>query len=164
MYKENNGSIDVFDRWYFESILPTGKVTGKKLWSRRENYGEWEYLIDMGDPEVFIRVRSSVQTATDMSAETGEDSIRAWLVHVRPDGEFPISEKVTRWTTRQAGWEDRLWKIFSLLREWRQAAGDCIECGRPRRIFKVKKSGVNNGRYFAKCCESDKGSNFVWLT
>lgn len=163
MHKENNGSIDIFDREYFESVLPVGKKTGKLLWRRDAVGGEWQYIIDMGDPEVFICVRSSVDSGTDMSASTGQDSIRAWLLHRRDDGDYPLSVKVTKWTTRQAGWESRLWDILSQLREWRKTAGNCVECGKPRRIFKVKNGGRNQGRVFARCCNSNR-ENFVWIT
>jgi hypothetical protein len=49
-----------------------------------------------------------------------------------------------------------------LEREAAQAAATpCPECGRPRRVFRVKKGGPNQGRLFLKCSDAQCGS-FEW--
>jgi hypothetical protein len=41
------------------------------------------------------------------------------------------------------------------------AATSCPECGKPRRVFRVKKAGPNQGRLFLKCSDAQCGS-FEW--
>jgi hypothetical protein len=144
-------SIETFTKQEFEIYLsqhqpyqPLGLVDGEET-----------YLLPL-DGQVAIAIRSSVK-ANGISAATGEDSIRLWLVD---NDSQPLGSKVSRWTTRLAGWQDRLSQNIKTLCEWRAAAGDCPECQKPKGIFKVKKVGENKGRPFAKCNEHN---NFIWL-
>jgi hypothetical protein len=160
MVNVKTGNIMRFDREYFESVLPVGKVSGKILWKRGFYQGEWAYLINMGDPnDVKLYVRSSIGE-DDFSGGSGEDSIRILLVHGN-DPRAVIASKVTHHVTRRPGWEQRMREQFSTLRQWRIAAGDCKVCSAPRNIRKVKKAGQNKGRIFAQHCKAD---DFVWVT
>ena len=116
--------------------------------------GEEAYLIKL-DGQVSIMVRSSVKE-DGYSADTGQDSIRAWLV----SGDKPLGSKVSKWTTRLPEWSERLNGVLLQLTEWRLLAGDCKTCNEPLGIFKVKKAGENKGRVFANC-RDHKG--FRWL-
>lgn len=149
--------IDRFTKEQFEKALPVHKVTGQPLWESRglEN-GEFVYYLPI-DPMAGILVRSSID-GSGYAAATGEDSIRAWLV--KPDGS-PLGSKVSKWTTRVAGWDERLKIVLRTLWGWRVKAGNCPKCMQPLPVFKVKKEGPNRGRVFANC----KSHNvWEWLT
>lgn len=158
MQVRHNGRIEVFDRDYFESKLPRRRGNGQPLWERRADKGEWCYLVEMGSPEgVKILIRSSVSTEWGWSRDTGKDSIRLYLVDKQGQ---PVSVKLARWVTRVRGWETRMLAQMSEIRKLQQSAGACPHCNAPRKIFKVKKSGKNQGKLFAKC---DCDNSFKWL-
>lgn len=142
--------IETFSKQDFESKLdylepqPLGIIQGEE-----------SYLIKL-DKQVSIMIRSSVKE-NGYSADTGQDSIRAWLVN---GSDNPLGSKVSKWTTRLPGWGMRLTEVLRQLTQWRLLAGDCKTCYKPLGIFKVKKSGENKGRIFANCKEH-KG--FRWL-
>jgi hypothetical protein len=75
------------------------------------------------------------------------------------NGDKPLGSKVSKWTTRQPGWQERLSKNVDQLVLWRALAGDCKECGKAKGIFKAKTE-KNKGRPFAKCQDHN---GFVWL-
>jgi hypothetical protein len=133
--------VDEFTREQFEAALPINKHTGKTMWvGNGVQSGEYTYTIPI-DGQVSIFVRSSVRSY-GVSALSGEDSIRAWLV--TSDGN-PLGSKVSRWITRVKGWDKRMADTLRTLWGWRKAAGNC-SCGRPMGIFVTKKKKV-----FAKC-------------
>lgn len=118
MNKHPQGNIEVFDREYFESILPKNKKTKRRLWEAKVEWGEWVYYIWMNDPHgARIKVRSSIASDTDWSDGSGQNSIRIWLVN-----QFgkPIQKKKQAYVTRRLGWEKRMWKLFSEIRQERQ--------------------------------------------
>jgi len=153
-------TVEIFTKEEFEKALPINKNTGEPMWrnARIIEGGEYCYLIDVDD-EVAIMVRSSIDRS-GISAESGQDSIRCWLVRKMPcGGTAPLGSKVSRWTTRIPGWQDRMTEVIRTLWSWRKKAGNC--CGEPRHILKVKVDTPNKGRIFTKCNSCGK---FTWLT
>lgn len=150
--------VDIFSKEEFENALPIHCETGKALWEHIGIIqGEHAYRIKI-DSGVAIEIRSSV-SSSGMSAKSGKDSIRAWLVAANGQ---PLGSKVSKYTTRRKGWEDRLKDVLRTLWGWRRKAGNCPICDEPKKIFKVRKEGPNKGRVFCNC---DSCSNqFVWLT
>ena len=157
--------IDHFTCEQFEAALPRHKTTQAPLWSLVGVVsGEYVYRVAV-DEKVSIEIRSSVR-ANGQSADTGEDSIRCWLVEKRDMSPVvvdwnPIGAKVNRYTTRLPGWQARLTANLRTLWQWRKKAGDCEKCGRPKHVAKSGKPESKN-RVFAKCFDCNTG--FVWLT
>ena len=116
--------------------------------------GEYAYRLPL-DGQSAIIVRSSVKS-DGQSASTGKDSIRAWLIG---NNDKPLGSKVSKWTTRLSGWQDRLDSVLKTICEWRAMAGDCPDCNKPKGIFK-SRTKANKGRIFAKCREHN---GFIWL-
>lgn len=143
-------TIDIFTQKEFEAALPAGywEYTGFVE-------GEHTYGIKVAEG-ICITIRSSVGR-DGMSADTGEDSIRAWLI--RCDGS-PLGSKVSKYTTRLPGWEKRLLEVLRALWGMAQKAGYCDKCHQPRGVFKVKKAGPTKGKLFAKCANCN---TFEWL-
>lgn len=155
--------VETFNRYQFQKALPKNKNTGEQMWQYAGQIkGEEVYYVNTAQPDVFIMVRSSVRGATGWSADSGEDSIRCYLIN--KDGK-PMGSKVNRWTTRMPGWEKRLTEVLRTLYGWTIKSGRCA-CGEPKAIFKVKKSGSNKGRVFADCPKKENKckNQFVWLT
>lgn len=164
-------TVEIFTKEQFETALPVHKTTGAPLWSCMGFVrGEWQYLIHI-DAETGIIVRSSVER-NGQSSDTGQGSIRAWLVRYWGEflpgqemaewGEQPLGSKIVRWTTRQPGWAQRLDLVIRQLWKLRTIAGNCEHCGDPKRINKVKKPGTNQGRLFATC-NQQACDVFMWL-
>lgn len=157
--------IDHFTKAQFEQALPKDKNTGQKLWKHAGLIdGEHVYLmpVTMKDSKnnVNIEIRSSIDQ-TGRSADTGDDSIRAYLTYFDGKEWQFLGSNAQRWVTRLPGWEKRLTDMLRVLYGWRLTAGDCPTCGKPKHIFKVKKDGPNKGRIFTKC---DEHNGWVWLT
>lgn len=140
--------IDHFDLAAFQSALP------KSAESLELVDGEFAFRVPAG--AAFIEVRSSIG-ANGKSADTGEDSIRAWLVNA--DGD-PLGAKLSKYITRVSGWQNRLMDTLEELYSRAFRAGRCERCGSPKSIF-VSKTHKNPNRLFAKCYPCDDG--FVWL-
>lgn len=166
--------VDKFTVEDFENALPVDKNTHSPLWKRLGIINnEYCYLLPVDD-QVGIMIRSSI-SRSGVSADSGEDSIRAWLVEYNEVEKITgkkvlivgksLGSKVSRWTTRVTGWQDRLINnddsVIRTLWRWRKMAGDCSHCGKPKKVFKVNKHSANRGRIFAKCPEHNE---FVWLT
>lgn len=149
--------IDTFTKKEFEAALPRNKETGEPMWDHIGIIqGEHAYQIKI-DSDSAIEIRSSV-SGSGVSAASGKDSIRAWLVG--SDG-LPLGSKVSKYTTRRPGWEARTKEVLRTLWRWRKSAGNCESCGGPKKIFKVKKEGANKGRVFCSCDVCKLG--FRWL-
>lgn len=153
-------SIDRFTKAEFEAALPViadgHPRAGEKLW-RETGLVENEFTYEMevsATGRIFIR--SSVRP-DGLAAETGADSIRCWLA--RPDG-TPLGNKIQSHISRVTGWQGRMKEILRELWKRHVVAGDCPRCGQAMGIWKVKKSGPNTGRLFAKCPEH---GHFFWL-
>lgn len=161
MYHSSNGSIDVFDREYFESCLPRRKSSDAPLWLRSFQDGEYVYRVSMDDPnKVAIHVSSTVNTETGLSDDTGENSIKLWLVTKQG---YPLGHKLVQYITREAGWEQRMLKQMAFLRQRRQRAGNCPICGDPNIILRVVQiANAKHGSVFAKCM-GHLNVPWVWL-
>ena len=122
---------------------------------------------------VGLFIRSSVD-ATGFAAATGEDSIRVlWCALSIPDIYAPgvkripyaiIGNKAKAYTTRVAGWEDRLTALLRKLAAVIRWCVPCPKCGERLIPFTTKK-GDNAGRCFvncAKCRNGDKSAVFYW--
>lgn len=145
-------SIEVFTKEDFEAYLGRSHSPYESLGLVD---GEYAYKLPL-DGQSAIMLRSSIKS-DGQSASTGKDSIRAWLVG---NDDKPLGSKVSKWTTRLPGWENRLTEVVKTICEWRAMIGDCPDCHKPKSIFK-SKTASNKDRIFAKCRECDKG--FIWL-
>lgn len=143
-------SVEIFSRQQFEDALPEGHWSYSGLVNN-----EHTYLIRITD-DIFITIRSSVD-GSGWSADTGEDSIRAWLVDKNGS---PLGSKISKYTTRLPGWDKRLLEVLRGLWHMAELSGYCSKCCQPRGVFKVKKAGPNKNRLFAKCTQCD---TFEWL-
>lgn len=143
-------SVEIFSRQQFEQALPEGHWSYSGLVNN-----EHTYLIRITD-DIFITIRSSVD-GSDWSADTGEDSIRAWLVDKNGS---PLGSKVSKWTNREPGWDKRLLKVLRTLWGWAEWAGYCPDCKIPMCIYKSKQPKSKN-KVFKKCCNCQQ--HFQWL-
>src|SRR5688572_449905 len=110
--------IETFTQEEFEAALPRHKVTQKPLWTYEGfNMGEHCYSVFVDD-KTKIYVRSSID-ATGKSADTGEDSIRTFLVDKNNKG---LGSKISKWTTRKPGWDKRMLENCRYLIRLRRAA------------------------------------------
>jgi hypothetical protein len=152
--------IEQFTREEFEAALPKHRDTGKPLWTCLGPIeGEFAYLMQTANPDVFILIRSSVRPS-GVAAGCGEDSIRCWLVG---SDKRPLGSKLQKYTTRVPGWSERLVKQLRALYALAGKITRC-GCGQLRRVFKAG-TAENSGRFFSKCGVQDcKKSGFVWLT
>lgn len=150
-------SVEIFTKQRFEQSLPVNKTTGTALWvSAGLQLGEYTYKIPVNDV-CSIEVRSSVRS-NGVSASTGKDSIRAWLVG--PDGK-PVGSKVQSYVTRTAGWDTRMVDMLRKLYVMGRLVVKCHRCTKVVQILKVKKEGPNKGALFTKC---DCPNSFKWVT
>lgn len=139
--------VDTFTREEFEIALPKGKDGGQLWESAGLLDGEYCYTVQVS-PHCHIFVRSSIDK-DGFSAPSGEDSIRCWLVGA--DKKTPVGGKLSRWTTRQPGWEKRLLEILRRMYRLGRYVRPC-DCGNGMRVIrKVKKPGPNQGRLFVAC-------------
>ena len=145
-------AVEIFSKKEFEAALPAGFWVYSGFID-----GEHTYSIEI-TADIFITIRSSIGSS-GFSAKTGEDSIRAWLVG--KDGK-PLGSKVSKWTTRTKGWEERLLRVLRTLWAWAKKAGYCPTCKIPKNVFVVKKAGKNKGRVFCKCGKC--GNGWEWLS
>lgn len=156
-------ATETFTKAEFEAkALPFHKKTGNQMWTPLGIKGGEEAYAVIIDDDTRIEVRSSVDSS-GVCASTGEDSIRAWLT--KTDGS-PLGSKVSKYTTRVKGWEDRTKNVLRTLWSWRTTAGNCPTCDAPKQVFKVKKDGKNKGRVFANCPNKCGGdfNQFRWIT
>ncbi|MDP9024250.1 MAG: hypothetical protein M3N13_02595 [Candidatus Eremiobacteraeota bacterium] len=142
--------IDNFSRERFEAALPA--VNGAPLWKHLGVCsGEHCYVISVR-PGVMIYVRSSLDFS-GRCAESGEDSIRAWICS--DENGTPLGSKNERWISRVSKWEARLTETLRTLWRVGSALGrrslHCPACDHRLYALKVKKVGVNTGRFFAGC-------------
>jgi hypothetical protein len=143
-------AVEEFTKDQFESALPAGRWDPLGLVD-----GEYSYLMRVKSG-VAIVIRSS-EEEWGISAPSGEDSIRAWLVH--PDTLEPLGAKRQRWVTRVPGWGKRL--TVMLRRLWRLGlrVGACPACSGTRKVFQTRQ-GSNKGKWFIKC---DGCRHFEWI-
>lgn len=141
--------IERFTKEQFEAALPkSGRFPIIPLEIVNGEYC-WKMIVG----EVGIIIRSSIDSSR-ISARTGEDSIRVYLVDKQGR---PLGSKITKWTTRKPGWQERLADLL------RQFVKMILASGADKggvTIFKCKKEGANKGRFFYKVGESFGG----WIT
>lgn len=153
--------VELFDKATFEAALPKLKGTNTPAWTCVGLVnGEWTYLVTVGDNKpAKILVRSSVDQ-TGWSRATGQDSIRVYVVDKNLK---PLSGKANRWTTRLPGWQDRMMEIIRFLAVMAVKICPCPKCGKDLiRLNKVKKAGINKGRWFLACREEK--CYFEWMS
>ena len=117
-------AIEQFTKSQFEQALP------KVAWTHVFTQGEWVYYIpvfrqtskDNVPTNKRIVVRSSVGR-DGYAAGTGSDSIRHWVEYQSKGRWWPLTKDTKNYTTRVAGWEERL--IAALRRLWQVALDDC---------------------------------------
>lgn len=99
----------------FEAQLPLRKSNDEPLWyGPLINGGELCYKIDMGDPNVMIWVRSTLDPASGRPSPSKEKII-CYLVDVDDN---PVSDTMV-YTNRDGAWSDGLWSCLSELRQRR---------------------------------------------
>ncbi len=132
-------AIDRFDKARFEAALPIHNLTGVPLWHdiTFEN-GEFVYGIDVPraghDEWITIYIRSSI--GMDLLAkETGKDSIRMYTMRKGK----PWGSKISCYTTRVKGWEERMTKQLRILYKRCMNLKVCKLCGGPKAVFKKAK-------------------------
>jgi hypothetical protein len=151
-----------FTKQEFEDALPRRKSTDSPLWSLVGVVGnEYQYRIDFDDPNgCHLIVRSSINPTNDMADDSGEDSIRVFLMDSNGDFLTAKNASVQRWVTRQENWKNRLYGVFAAYRKLRHLGGDCPVCGKPNKLFKIKKrTSMNWGDYYF-CCSSGKWEHY----
>jgi len=107
------GAVDRFTKGQFERVLAStlretvdacrhqAKLTQAPI------QGEYQYTVRLSNTNKRIMIRSSVNTRTGFSANTGGDSIRMWVEYQHRQVWHPLA-KLDRWTTRVPGWEQRV--------------------------------------------------------
>lgn len=154
-------AVDVFGREEFEAALSAALKDKDLQWIEVPvRGGELHYQVPLQafneiDNYVAVEINSSIDWRSGLSADTGENSIRAWIADA--DGS-PLGNKVQKWVTRVSGWETRLADVLDKLIKMAQQINLCPTCGKIEKVFVVKKEGANRGRIFKKCCDV-----FVWL-
>lgn len=149
-------AVEIFSKTEFENALPKSKTTGQPLWTHKGLVqGEHAYAIDVQNPRVQIIVRSSVH-ANGLSANTGEDSIRAWLID--PSGR-PLGAKIQKYVTRVAGWQGRMIDMLRKLAKLAKKIRQCPRCTNSLGIVKIKK-GTNAGKLALTCSAKNPDGNF----
>lgn len=150
-------TTEIFSRQQFEDALPRHRVTRKPLWTYRGFVkGEHTYRFKVRDG-IEIIIRSSID-GSGYCADTGEDSIRAWLwssVH-----HVPLWKGGRDWVTRQPGWERRLTKLLRKLYKRGQQVARCNLCDDLAAVY-TAKTPQNKGRQFYKCLGC--GTCLGWL-
>lgn len=155
--------IDKFSKEQFEQALfnihPGYEVRGMIA-------GEECYYIPVNE-NARIQIRSSIGK-DGYAKSSGDDSIRTWLEIYKPIESHKYDwqstgKKVDRFTTRVAGWPDRLGtkirKLFDLGVKIKKAIEPCLTCGKsPWAAF--SNSTKNPGRPYASCRPCNY---FTWL-
>lgn len=159
--------VDIFTKEDFERALPVSRKASispmipasinTKLWKPLGLIGtEYAYIVPVAEKncDIGIMIRSSVRP-DGRSADTGEDSIRCWLVSMTDYK--PWGSKVSKYITRVSGWETRLTTTLKTLYKMALSIQRCPHCSSWMKVFKVKRESVNRGRIFIKCnCERGK--------
>lgn len=144
-----------FTQQEFEAELPVHNKTGEKLWEHFGfSQGEHCYIVKTINPNFFIFIRSSID-GLGKAGDTGENSIRVYLTDRQGNS---LSNKSECYITRVRGWQGRL---ITKVRNWYKLVYDATrENQYVDSIFKCKKSGPNEGRFFYRVGEQFGG----WLT
>jgi len=119
-------------------------------------YGEYCYILKV-DSEMGIYVRSSVHFG-GVCAETGKDSIRAYLYDFSENRIVGNPKKDYHWTTRSHGWDSRMGELINKMKNIRNKIGS--HCNKTK-IVLISHTKTNPDRLFCKCriC----GQGFEWV-
>lgn len=171
--------IDHFTREQFESALPKRRLTlpgqPDHCWTSSGLVkGEYVYSIPVcyAYGSTWVEVRSSVGS-TGIAADTGEDSIRLYLMG--PMG--AVAGKLTKYVTRVKGWDKRMTDQLRTLYKIGLSLKPCPTCGDLMHAFtagkgkNAKAKPENVGRLFQRCVRKDargKGQDgcphsFEWI-
>jgi len=141
-------AIDTFTKAEFEKALPVRTDNGQPTWTSLGLFeGEFSYLVPV-TAGAAIMIRSSIGES-GVSAGTGKNSIRLWLVD--PITYKPVGSKLNAFTNRTPGWQTRvteqmrsLWRLAKLVKP--------CSCGGTVGIYRVKKTtSPLKGRIFVGC-------------
>jgi hypothetical protein len=143
--------VEVFSKEQFEAALPHNKEGQPLCQYKGLVLGEHSYELPVRNGFA-ISIRSSIRQG-GLSAGTGEDSIRIWVV--KSDTGLPYAPKSQKYITRVKGWEDRLTANLRLLWKVAWKLKPCPTCGAYMKAFRVKKAGKNHGRLFQTCRDCD---------
>jgi hypothetical protein len=138
--------IERFSKSQFEAALPEGRWEGRGVIG-----SEYVYAVPVEGnrikfEELEIRVHSSVNARTGYADGTGENSIRVYLFS--PKHGKPIFKR-GRWTTRQPGWDKRLYELLRAMYGMGLKSARC-KCGELQATY-VARTEKNAGRKFRKC-------------
>lgn len=150
-------ATEIFSKAQFEEALPTHRLSGDKLWEYVGFVkGEHQYRMPVKEG-VEVVIRSSID-GTGYAAETGANSIRAWLWSSEHDR--PLWKGDRSYVTRVPGWPTRLRKLLRKLYQRGLKVGRCNQCGGQAAVFKTK-NGKNRGRLYYKCLACQKWLGWV---
>lgn len=152
--------IDKFSKKRFEETLSAIAYTNPQFsqWVEGWEYGEYVYSIPI-DKDCKVVIRSSIDRS-GYASDTGENSIRLQLQTT--EGKM-LGKLDGRWVTRVKGWNFRMIKAVLDLAKLREDSGNCLICGLPTGIYKVKKAGPNRGKLFARCLSDQRNHTWKWL-
>lgn len=163
--------VEIITTAEFEAALPCERSTGKPLWEYAGIIqGERCYLIPVfgkggRDTGASLMVRSSIDQ-TGLSAECGENSIRAWVVKrkVLPyrdhtgksmvDIEY-LGTKVQKYVRRDPGWDQRLKTMLHKMYVLASNIQKCRVCDNLTKLIRIKH-GPNAGSYAVWCMPDKK--------
>lgn len=134
-------AIDRFTKLRFENALPKHKLTGVPLW-HDVAFENGEFVYGMYVNDVTIYIRSSIGM-DGLAKETGKDSIRMYTMY---NGK-PHGSKISCYTTRVKGWEERMTKQLRILYKRCMSLAKCKVCGGMKAIFKK----TNKDELFQAC-------------
>lgn len=141
--------IEIFSKETFEAAIPfKWECLGLKN-------GEYSYKLSFGNPHCAIELRSSVGPS-GISAELGEDSIRAWLIGDDTANPEVIGAKTQRWVTRQANWRVNMNKMLTKLANLGRWIQPCPTCNKLLRLAKGKNH--NKGKIILSCWTKENGN------
>jgi hypothetical protein len=150
-------AVEIFTKSEFESKLPKHNKTGEVLWEHAGVYkGEHTYKLSFDHGHnIKILIRSSIKT-DGFSAETGKDSIRAWLIDQNSN---VIGSKTQSYVTRTKGWDVRLVNMLRKLATLGNKIKPCPTCQILMGVGEGK--GPNKGKFYISCRGKDESGNFA---
>ena len=145
MKNKPKNELMFYDREYFESRLPIGRLTGILLWREHVQLnGELTYLINFGGYKSYILIRSNINPVTDHSHTHQGALIRLTLMN-NITGDY-LLDGVPSYVIPGPGWEEKLFKQLTRLKELSETAGICKACNEPKKIYHTK-----GDKLYAKC-------------
>lgn len=137
-------SVQIFTAKEFAKILPKNYIGLGAI------KGEYCFFIPYKN-ELGILVRSSVGE-NGLSKETGQDSIRAFIVKNTDNSYKFFGGKIKAYVTRVSGWEERTKEMISKLTKQLEYCIPCPNCNETLVPFTVKdKKNKNCGRNYVQC-------------